>query len=225
MPVPHKGIQRRLAGLGLILLGLGLLGLAAWRGFSPLVRDLAAAEARNRVTAAVNEIVADMLREGGFGYDRLVRLERDESGAVTAVHADMAEVNRVRAELVTALADRLASGERLELGLPLGSVLGASLFSGLGPELPLRILSVNRMEADLTSRFTASGINQTLHQIRAEVRVEVRVLTPGGTVTGRVDTRVPVAETLIVGRVPESYTYFEGSDSWDEPLEQFDITT
>ena len=45
------------------------------------------------------------------------------------------------------------------------------------------------------------------------------------TVTGRVDTRVPVAETLIVGRVPESYTYFEGSDSWDEPLEQFDITT
>ena len=84
-------------------------------------------------------------------------------------------------------------------------------------------LSVIR--SHFSSRFTAAGINQTLHQIRVELRVRVRVLVPGGLATGEVNARLPVAETLIVGRVPDSYTYFGGSESWDEPLEQYDILT
>ena len=78
-------------------------------------------------------------------------------------------------------------------------------------------------EVKLRSSFTDAGINQTLHRLLLELSAELRVLIPAGTVTARVYTDVTLAETLIVGRVPDSYMYFESSDRWDDPLEQYDI--
>ena len=202
-----------------------ILGLLWWGRIAPLVKEMAKAEAENAVTLAISRVVAEKLRAGELDYDRLIRLEKDESGAVTAAYANMGEISLIRSEIVRAVVSELLDRDRVELRLPLGNLLGISLLSGSGPGLRLRILAVESIQADLSSRFTAAGINQTLHQIRVEMQVSVRVLVPGGFTSGTVSARLPVAETLIVGRVPDSYTYFEGSENWDEPLEQFDITT
>ena len=215
--------RRTKAGLVFILVGCLILGFLYWRRSAPLIKEMAAAEAENAVTLAINRVVADMLRSGELDYERLIHLEKDESGGVTAAYANMGEISLIRGELVRAVVSELMDRDRVELRLPLGNLLGISLLSGSGPGLKLRILAVEHIQADLSSRFTAAGINQTLHQIRVEMQVSVRVLVPGGFTSGEVTARLPVAETLIVGRVPESDTYFEGSENWDEPLEQFDI--
>ena len=202
-----------------------ILGLLWWRRITPLVKEMAKAEAENAVTLAISRVVAEKLRAGELDYDRLIRLEKDESGAVTAAYANMGEISLIRSEIVRAVVAEVLDRDRVELRLPLGNLLGISLLSGSGPGLRLRILAVESIQADLSSRFTAAGINQTLHQIRVELQVSVRVLVPGGFTSGTVSACLPVAETLIVGRVPDSYTYFEGGEDWDEPLEQFDIMT
>ena len=221
-----KGKRRRkLAGCGLILLGLGVLVLLLWNRLSPLIREMGKAEAENAVSLAINRVLSEMLVSGKLDYSDLVRLETDGNGAVTAVYANMGRINLIRAEIAGAVLREILDKESVELSLPLGNLLGSTLFSGRGPGLPMRILSVEDIKADLSSRFTSAGINQTLHQIRVELVVTVRVLVPGGLTSGTVSARIPVAETLLLGRVPDSYTYFEGSENWDEPLEQFDITT
>lgn len=217
--------RRKLAGCGLILLGLGVLALLLWNRLSPLIREMGKAEAENAVTLAINRVLSEMLVSGKLDYSDLVRLETDESGAVTAVYANMGRINLIRAEITGSVLREILDKDSVELSLPLGNLLGSALFSGRGPGLPMRILSVEDIKADLSSRFTSAGINQTLHQIRVELFVTVRVLVPGGLTSGTVSARIPVAETLLLGRVPDSYTYFEGSENWDEPLEQFDITT
>ncbi len=217
--------RRKGIGIGLILLGLLILLMLLLGRVSPIIREMAAAEAENAVTLAINRVLGDMLERGELEYEDLIRLEKDETGAVTAAYANMGRITRLRAEIARTVAEEVLERDRVELRLPMGNLLGISLLSGSGPDLPLRILSVERIQADLSSRFTATGINQTLHQIRVELLVSVRVLVPGGFTTGTVSARLPVAETLIVGRVPDSYTYFEGSEQWDEPLERFDITT
>ncbi len=217
--------RRKGIGIGLILMGLLILLLLLLGRLSPLIREMAEAEAENAVTLAINRVLGDMLERGELEYDDLIRLEKDETGAVTAAYANMGRITLLRAEIARAVSEEVLDRDRVELRLPMGNLLGISLLSGSGPDLPLRILSVERIQADLSSRFTATGINQTLHQIRVELLVTVRVLVPGGFTTGTVSARLPVAETLIVGRVPDSYTYFEGSEQWDEPLERFDITT
>ena len=212
-------------GFGLILLGSAVLSLLLWRRLAPLIREMGSAEAENAVTLAINRVLSEKLISGELDYSNLVHWETDESGAVTAVAANMGRINLLRAEIAGAVLREIMDKNTVELRLPVGNLLGNTLLSGRGPGLPLRILSVESIKADMSSRFTSAGINQTLHQIRVELAVSVRVHVPGGMTIGTVSARIPVAETLLLGRVPESYTYFEGSEDWDEPLEQFDITT
>ena len=92
-----------------------------------------------------------------------------------------------------------------ELGIPLGNIFLPELLSGRGPLLPVKIISVSSSDAKFMNRFSEAGINQTLHQIVIEVILAATALTPVGTTTVQVSSQVVVAETVIVGTVPNSY--------------------
>ncbi len=213
--------RRRLPGLVLMLLGLGLMCLTLVRNMDPLVRDMAVAGAKNAATAAMQKAVA--ARMTGGQWSDLVQLVKDGEGQITAAVTDVGRVNELQAALAGDVIAALTAPNTADLGVPLGNLLPSPFFSGLGPKVPIRILSVSEVEVKLMSRFTSAGINQTLHRLLLTLSARVRVLIPTGTVTAIVYADVTAAETLIVGRVPDSYMYFEGSDQWDEPLEKYDI--
>ena len=91
------------------------------------------------------------------------------------------------------------------MGLPLGSLFLPELFSGKGPVIPVKILSIRNSDATFESTFTHAGINQTMHQLKMCVLVEVSVLVLGKTVSFTVTSDVVVAETIIVGAVPDTF--------------------
>ena len=213
--------RRRLPGLVLMLLGLGLMCLTLVRNMDPLVRDMAVAGAKNAAAAAMQKAVA--ARMTGGQWSDLVQLVKDGEGQITAAVTDVGRVNELQAALAGDVIAALTAPNTADLGVPLGNLLPSPFFSGLGPKVPIRILSVSEVEVKLMSRFTSAGINQTLHRLLLSFSARVRVLIPTGTVTAIVYADVTAAETLIVGRVPDSYMYFEGSDQWDEPLEKYDI--
>ena len=215
--------RRRGFGLLLILAGFLLLWLLLRARLDPLLRDLAVTSAGNAALQAIQLTVAEKMAAGELDYTRLVQLEKDTDGLVTAAVADMAQVNRLQSELTAEIVQRLTEPGTADLSVPLGNLLGTPLLSGLGPEIPVRILSVAALDVQLVSSFTHAGINQTLHRLLLEVRATVYVLIPGSTVTADVADTVTVAETVLLGRVPESYMYFESDDNWDEALEQYDI--
>ena len=213
--------RRRLPGLVLMLLGLGLMCLTLVRNMDPLVRDMAVAGAKNAAAGAMQKSVA--ARMTGGQWSDLVQLVKDGEGQITAAVTDVGRVNELQAALAGDVIAALTAPNTADLGVPLGNLLPSPFFSGLGPKVPIRILSVSEVEVKLMSRFTSAGINQTLHRLLLSLSARVRVLIPTGTVTAIVYADVTAAETLIVGRVPDSYMYFEGSDQWDEPLEKYDI--
>lgn len=213
--------RRRLPGLVLMLLGLGLMCLTLVRNMDPLVRDMAVAGAKNAAAGAMQKAVA--ARMTGGQWSDLVQLVKDGEGQITAAVTDVGRVNELQAALAGDVIAALTAPNTADLGVPLGNLLPSPFFSGLGPKVPIRILSVSEVEVKLMSRFTSAGINQTLHRLLLSLSARVRVLIPTGTVTAIVYADVTAAETLIVGRVPDSYMYFEGSDQWDEPLEKYDI--
>ena len=213
--------RRRLPGLVLMLLGLGLMCLTLVRNMDPLVRDMAVAGAKNAAAAAMQKAVA--ARMTGGQWSDLVQLVKDGEGQITAAVTDVGRVNELQAALAGDVIAALTAPNTADLGVPLGNLLPSPFFSGLGPKVPIRILSVSEVEVKLMSRFTSAGINQTLHRLLLTLSARVRVLIPTGTVTAIVYADVTAAETLIVGRVPDSYMYFESSDQWDEPLEKYDI--
>ena len=97
-----------------------------------------------------------------------------------------------------------------DLGIPIGSLLLPEFFSGKGFCIPIHILSIRNSDASFTSYFSEAGINQTLQQLTMEVSVDVSVLVLGNTESFTVSSQVVVAETIIVGDVPQTFLHTGG---------------
>ena len=110
----------------------------------------------------------------------------------------------LRAELSAHLLERLEDSQ-LELTVPVGSLLPIEPTWARGPELHLRALALGTASAEFESEFTSAGINQTRHRLWLELSVPVTVLLPGGGEELTVDSRLCVAETVIVGQVPQTW--------------------
>lgn len=190
----------------LVLLAL-LVGLGVFldRAVGPLVRELAKARVENRASYIINESIQELLENGEVNYENIVFLEKDVNGAITALKTNIAEVNRLKTQILSVVDTMLLDLDVNEVGLPLGSLILPELFSGTGPRLPVKVLSISSSDAEFRNLFTEAGINQTSHQIMMDVVIDMTILTPTGTESVEAVSSVVVAETVIVGGVPQSY--------------------
>lgn len=200
--------KRRRRRLRLAAFLLAVSGICCFVRFRmlPMVRELATTSVSNEASQAMNTAVNRLIEESEIGYDRLVLLQKDAHGAITAIQTNMTEVNRLKGEILTAIDGEILSIGVSEIGIPLGSLLFPSVFSGKGPVIPIRVIAVSTSDAAFESVFSSAGINQTLHRILLHATANLTVLTPLGAQSVRADSEIIVAETVIVGTVPTSYT-------------------
>lgn len=172
---------------------------------SPLVNELALAKVENKASNIINDSIEEQLKENDIDYDSMVALEKTVYGEVSALRTNMAEINRLKTQVLSTVDSLLLDLDVEEVGLPLGSLFLPELFSGSGPKLPVKVLSVSNSDADFRNVFYEAGINQTTHRIMMDVKVYMTILTPAGTENIEVISSVAVAETVIVGEVPQTY--------------------
>lgn len=209
--------RRRLRrwGILLMLLVLGAAVLLRTR-INPLTKELAQAKISDAASNVINRAVNQQIQQGDIRYEDMVELQRDNSGAITALTTNMQEMNRLKTQLLEILDDDIYSIEDDEISIPVGNLTGIQLLSGRGPSIPVKIVAVSSSDATFQGEFTDAGINQTIHRIMMEVSLDLIVLLPSGTVTDRVSSQVCVAETVLLGPVPETYAYLDPSGSAKE---------
>lgn len=174
------------------------------RTLRPVLSAAARYQVQSQVTAAVEQWAAQDLKERGVDYSDFVTITRNDAGEIVSLSADMAALNLLRAELSAHLLERLEDS-RLELTVPVGSLLPFEPTWARGPDLHLRALALGTASAEFESEFTSAGINQTRHRLWLRLSVPVTVLLPGGGEEVAVDSRLCVAETVIVGQVPQTW--------------------
>ena len=187
-----------------VFTGIGLALILIFRlnaRLRPILLELALAQTSNCITAAIDQAVAAQ----AISYTDLVTLERTESGDIVALTSNMARANALRAQLLDTALTALDGLEMMEMEIPLGTVLDWDLFSGMGPNVNIRVLYTGTAAAEFENAFSSAGINQTCHQIFFRISADISVLLPGRQYHTTVSTRVCVAETVIVGKVPETY--------------------
>ena len=172
---------------------------------APMAEQLIETQVDNQASDAINAAIADQIAEGEFDYDRMVTIEKDASGNVTAIRTNIGELNRLKTSVLKRMDEELEQLSMEQLGVPIGSVLLPELFSGRGPLVPVRVLAVRTSDASFRNSFQSAGINQTLHSIYIDIHVCITILTWTGTSEINVDSAVVAAETVIVGTVPTTY--------------------
>ena len=199
-----RRIRRRICICALIGV-LVVLVLFIQFSVGPMVGALAKARVENRASYIINEAIEAQLRSDDIDYENIVFLEKNVNGSITALKTNINEINRLKTQILSVIDTMLLDLDVNEIGLPLGSLILPELFSGVGPKLPIKVLSISASDADFRNEFSAAGINQTSHRITMDVTITMTVLTPIGTESVTVTSGMVVAETVIVGSVPESY--------------------
>lgn len=211
--------RRLLVRLAVILAAAALMFAWFQRRLRPVVEQLAASRVAYLAGEVINSAVNEQIAESGAGYDDLVLLEKDASGKVTALKTNMSAINRLKTDITALVLERINNMDTSELAIPLGNIIDGELFSGRGPEIPVLVVPVGTAEADFSTALVTAGINQTRHQMIVTVTADISVLLPGYETSTRVSSKVVVAETVIVGDVPEAYTYLE--DTGASPRELY----
>jgi sporulation protein YunB len=191
----------------LIIVGLCLIIAAVLADIRvrPIIR--AAGEYQCSVVAArlISVAVEDEIAE--YDYSALVKLSRDENGSIVSVESNMVSINRLKTRVTEQVNIALSAIESSDLAIPLGTVSGVQLLYGRGVGIPVRLTPRGYAAVNLTSEFSTAGINQTLHRITLHVSADIAAIIPGYTSGVNVVTEFVVAQTVIVGYVPESYTH------------------
>ena len=197
---------RRIGKIALIVVLIAaLLLLLLRRKYDAVIVELTQTQVTNSTSDLINDAIAEQIANGKIEYDRIVYFEKDLNGKITALKTNIGEVNKLKTDTLNIINDEILATDHSEMGIPLGSLFLPELFSGKGPEIPVKILSIRNSDATFESTFAHAGINQTLHQIRMCVLVDVAVLVLGETVTFTVNSEVVIAETIIVGAVPDTF--------------------
>ena len=171
----------------------------------PVIVSMADSGVADLITVYVDGVVTQLMDGGHIEYNELVSFEKDEQGRISALVTNMVGVNKLKASITSAVLDELTALEYTNIYIPIGSIIGGSVFLGKGPKIPITLLSCTNIFTYFTSEFSSAGINQTKHSIVLHVDVSLDILVAGGTVSSVVKNQVNVAETIIVGVVPDAY--------------------
>ncbi len=201
----RRWVRRTVRIFVAILVICGILLLFIRKKFDDVILELTRTQVTNSTSDLINDAIADQIAGGNIEYDRIVYFEKDLNGKITALKTNIGEVNRLKTDTLNTINDEILANEHSQMGIPLGSLFFPELFSGKGPEIPVKILSIRNSDATFDSTFSHAGINQTMHQLRMCVLVDVSVLVLGETVNFTVESDVVIAETVIVGAVPDTF--------------------
>ena len=191
----RKRRRRRRFALLVLLAMILAAALGIQFRIRPMLRAIAEIQVVNAASSALAGAVNRQMAEGTADYGGLISFEKDETG----------EIARLKAEVFAALDDLVSEVEIRDLGVPLGSLFLPSFFAGRGLRLPVKVVTLNMTNADFYSSFTDCGINQSLQKIWITFSVNITFLTPAGMQATDVTSDVILAETVIVGSVPETF--------------------
>lgn len=202
----EKGSRFRRALRWIILGGLllSLLLLLLEKNLESVILDMAYARAEAMAVEYIHEAVRDVMEEA-VTYEDMMTVQTDQQGRVTMLQANAVRMNELATVTALQAQSRLESAEAQSIAIPVGAALGVPFLSGLGPRIRVHVVPVSAVSAAFSTEFESAGINQTRHKIYLSLRTTVRLVIPSGARQVSLGSQVLIAESIIVGDVPQSY--------------------
>ena len=196
-----RRIRRRLLW-GALLLSAAVIMME--HNFKPLVFSLAEARSASMASQVLYGALAEAV-EDGVSYGDLMSVHMNDRGEVALLSANTMAMNRLADRAGQAALRQLAYMSSERVSVPLGAALGITLLAGSGPDIPVSIVPVGSVATEFATEFEACGINQTRHKVYLQLTASIRIVIPTGAKTTQISANMLVAESIIVGSVPEGF--------------------
>lgn len=208
-PVCAKGKRRKSKALFIlaIIVIFALSAAISWF-LGEISTQIAVSDATDIVTKAVNDSINTVLGQGIYGFDYFINVDKDADGNVSAITSNMAHINKLSTDILNCVIESTDNGV-ISVEIPAGNLSGISLLLNKGPDVAVEIIMLTSSRVDFRNEVIPCGINQAKYQLILEVTIDIDVLVPWGTESTKTVTEVIVADTVVVGKVPETYFSME----------------
>ncbi len=169
----------------------------------PAIYDLAALEAYALSSKTVNSAVEKILSENAPAYSEIVGINYSDTNTITGITTDIVKMNLFKSQVTKAVDAAFNERGTTEIAVALGTASGVTLFSGWGPYIDVDVGFSSSTQSDFENVFTAAGINQTQHSVMLNIETTVMLNMAGKRFSQAVETSFCVAQTVIVGSVPD----------------------
>lgn len=171
-----------------------------------VVRNFAKSAVKTVVVNCANTASMKALKELEIDYSSLAKISRNEAGLATSVEIDTVTANKVKSYITNEISKELATYEKVSFSVPMFAAFGLYYTSLNWPKLHYTTAITTTVLSNFQSNFQSAGINQVLHQIIMTVSLECDIAVLKGKTEQTAQTEFLIAQTVIVGAVPEAFT-------------------
>jgi len=171
----------------------------------PLLEEFVNEELANNVNLIVTKTTANRIAANKITYDKLVLISKDNEGRIMSISTQVSEMNKLKLDIERELLETFLNTDHITIEVPIGSLLGGEFLSGRGPCIKVRAVPMTRVYTEYENDFDSSGINQTRHRVLLNYDISLKILLPGKRESAHIKNRICIAETIIVGSVPNFY--------------------
>ncbi len=175
------------------------------RNVNPVIEAISSEKIRAIATEAVSKSVLDIMSQN-TSHD-YISIVRDDKNSIKSVDINTDTINGLAHTITIEAQKNINSAGQDGITIPVGSLSGITLLTGIGPNINIKIYLVGSTQTQIISEFTDTGINQTSHRLYFDIQGSVAVAVPGLKSNVKTSTRVLMSETIIVGDVPSTYLH------------------
>ena len=171
-----------------------------------IISNFSETAAKIKINTMLNDRVSEYLTVNNTEYSKLVNLTYGDNNEVKSLEVNSIEINKIKSGIVSSIQRKIASDNKINIKIPLGTILGNSFTLGRGPSIPIDLTMSSAVESNVISTFEGAGINQTLHRIILRLQINTYIVMPWYRSNCILETDFILAETVIVGKVPDAFT-------------------
>ncbi len=209
MKIRKKVIKRIIVTWTALLLTLSIICISIFIKARSLVFVYARSQAETIMLSSANQAVVNVLNREKITYDGISKISRDENNNITGIEIDIKQLNLFKSEISNEIMRLIAEKSRYTISIPLGSFISSEYTVGLGPDIDFKMQMTETATVDFKNEFADAGLNQVLHRILVKIDISANILMLGKTKGFSVSTTAVAAQTVIVGKVPDSFTNVE----------------
>ncbi|MBL4938098.1 sporulation protein YunB [Clostridium sp. YIM B02515] len=170
---------------------------------TPTVMAVADAEMRAKSMEIINtSILKEYSKQ--FNYDDIIKVEKDEHGNISMLKADTLKMSKIASDVALNSQKELKALGHIGIKVPIGYIFNNNILANIGPDVSVKMEPIGYIETKYQSEFESAGINQTRHKIYVQVYAKVRIIIPTKKDDIEVKSEVPISETIIVGKTPDT---------------------
>jgi sporulation protein YunB len=186
-----------------VVLVLAGLFVAADMRLKSSVLTLAQAKAQLYVVALINEVVEREIA-AQTDYQDIFAIHKDHEGNIVMIQSQTHYISSVVTRTSAEIAQQLQGLEET-IDVPLGQLTGSQLLAAYGPKFKVKIIPAGQVSVEVHNTFEEAGINQTRHIVHFLVKTKIVIAVPYRSEEVEAVAEVPLAEMIIVGKVPNTY--------------------